>query len=56
MLLPEGVDVCNDPCVSQVQKCVIYNGAIDCRGVKKGQLRIAWSIPIEVRMGKGSGM
>ena len=56
MLLPEGVDVCNDSCISQVQKCVIYDGAIDRRGVEKGQLRIAWSIPIEVRMGEGSGV
>ena len=56
MLLPQSVDVCNDPCVSQVKECVIHNGAINRRGVEEGQFCIAWGVPIEVGMGKGSGV
>ena len=56
MLLPQGVDVCNNSCIPQVEECVIYKGVVDCRGVEEGQLRIAWSIPIKVGMGEGSGM
>ena len=35
VLLSQGVDICDYPCISQMQKCVIHHGAIDCRGVKK---------------------
>ena len=56
VLLSQGMDVCNNPCISQVEECVIYKGAVNRRGVEEGQLRIAWSIPIEVGMGKGSGV
>ena len=56
VLLPQGVDVCNDPCVSQVEECVIYHGAIDGRRVEEGQLRITRSVPIEIGMGERSGV
>ena len=56
MLLPQGVDVCNNSCISQVEECIIYNGAVNCRGVEEGQFCVVWSIPIEVGMGEGSGV
>ena len=56
MLLPQGVDVCDDSHISQMQKCVVYDGAVNHRGVEEGQLRIAWSIPIEIGMREGSSM
>ena len=56
VLLPQGVDIGNDSCVSQVEECVIYYNAIDCRGVEEGQLRVARSVSIEIGMGKRSGV
>ena len=50
------MDVCDDPCISQVEECVIYHSAIDCGGVEEGQLRITRSVPIEIGMGERSGV
>ena len=36
VLLPQSVDICDDPCISQMQECVIYDSAVNRRGVKKG--------------------
>ena len=50
------MNVSNNPCISQVEECVIYNGAVNCGGVEEGQLCIAWSIPIEVGVGEGTSV
>ena len=56
MLLSQGVDVCDYPCISQMQECIIHHGAIDCGGVEESQLCVARSVPIEIGMRERSGV
>ena len=50
------MDISNDSCVSQVQKSVIYYGAIGGGGMEDGKVCVARGGAIEICMGKRAGM
>ena len=56
MLVSEGVDIGYYPCISQVQKGIVYYGAVRGRGMEDPKVGVARGGAIEVRMRKGASM
>ena len=56
VLLPQGVDVSSNSCISQMQKSVIYNDSVRGGGVENGKISVARGVPIEIGMREGVSM
>ena len=56
MLVSEGVDISYYPCVSQVQKGVVYYGVVGGRGVEDAEVSIARGGAVEVCMRERTSM
>ena len=56
MLVSKGVDISYHPCISQVQKGIIYYGAVGGRGVENTEVSVARGGAIEVCMRERMGV
>lgn len=50
------MNVSNNSCVSQMQKCIVDYGSVGGRGVEDGEVSVSRGVPIEVCMGEGAGV
>ena len=56
VLVSEGMDISYHPCISQMQKGVIYYGAVGGRGVKNAEISVVRGGAIEVCMRERTSM
>ena len=56
VLVSEGMNISYHPCISQVQKSVVYYGTVRGRGVKNGKVGVTRGRTIEIRVRKGASV